>query len=103
MSSQFSMANVAPQKGVPHADAHDPSSPAAEAARVIERTNSWKPSFERRQSWNKEDQKRELQMSHIEDVKTGPGREGCHDQDRLTTQSIKLGMLGKGNKAFKIA
>ncbi|CAI0649470.1 unnamed protein product [Colletotrichum noveboracense] len=108
MSSQPSMANVAPQKGVPHADAHDPSSPAAEAARVIERTNSWKPSFERRQSWNKEDQKRELHMSHIEDVKTGPGiterrREGCHDQDRLTTQSIKLGMLGKGKKAFKIA
>ncbi|GKT93367.1 hypothetical protein Ct61P_11217 [Colletotrichum tofieldiae] len=24
-------------------------------------------------SWNKEDQKRELQMSHIDDVKTGPG------------------------------
>ncbi|TDZ17259.1 hypothetical protein Cob_v009827 [Colletotrichum orbiculare MAFF 240422] len=46
---------------------------STEAARVIERTNSWKPSFERRQSWNKEDQKRELQMSHIEDVKTGPG------------------------------
>ncbi|KAK1980708.1 hypothetical protein LZ30DRAFT_555054, partial [Colletotrichum cereale] len=40
---------------------------------VIEHTNSWKPSFERRQSWNKEDQKRELQMSHIDDVKTGPG------------------------------
>ncbi|GKT61634.1 hypothetical protein ColTof4_02732 [Colletotrichum tofieldiae] len=40
---------------------------------IIERTNSWKPSFERRQSWNKEDQKRELQMSHIDDVKTGPG------------------------------
>ncbi|KZL79416.1 hypothetical protein CI238_01352 [Colletotrichum incanum] len=40
---------------------------------IIERTNSWKPSFERRQSWNKEDQKRQLQMSHIDDVKTGPG------------------------------
>ncbi|OLN95833.1 hypothetical protein CCHL11_02689 [Colletotrichum chlorophyti] len=50
-----------------------PSHSASEAARVIERTNSWKPSFERRQSWNKEDQKRELQMSHIDEVKTGPG------------------------------
>ncbi|TKW55909.1 hypothetical protein CTA1_10962 [Colletotrichum tanaceti] len=40
---------------------------------IVERTNSWKPSFERRQSWNQEDQKRELQMSHIDDVKTGPG------------------------------
>jgi len=40
---------------------------------IVERTNSWKPSFGRRQSWNPEDQKRELQMSHIDDVKTGPG------------------------------
>ncbi|KAK2028014.1 hypothetical protein LX32DRAFT_640407 [Colletotrichum zoysiae] len=40
---------------------------------VVERTNNWKPSFGRRQSWNQEDQKRELQMSHIDDVKTGPG------------------------------
>ncbi|KAF0323915.1 hypothetical protein GQ607_008887 [Colletotrichum asianum] len=109
MSSQPSMANVAPQKDVPHADAHDPSSPAAEAARVIERTNSWKPSFERRQSWNKEDQKRELQMSHIEDHNLGSRewrnvrRGGCHEKSRLTTPSIKLETLGKGNKAFKIA
>lgn len=39
----------------------------------MDHANSWKPSFGRRQSWNKEDQKRELQMSHIGDVKTGPG------------------------------
>ncbi|CRK39567.1 hypothetical protein BN1723_006365 [Verticillium longisporum] len=48
---------------------------AAEAARAMEHTNSWTPpAFERRQSWKQEDQKRELQMSHInERVKTGPG------------------------------
>ncbi|KAJ0306636.1 uncharacterized protein N0V96_007274 [Colletotrichum fioriniae] len=52
-----------------------PSSPSATTPRAIveSTTNSWKPSFERRQSWNQEDQKRALQMSHIEDVKTGPG------------------------------
>ncbi|KXH45076.1 hypothetical protein CSIM01_01205 [Colletotrichum simmondsii] len=51
------------------------SSPSATTPRAIveSTTNSWKPSFERRQSWNQEDQKRALQMSHIEDVKTGPG------------------------------
>ncbi|OHE97292.1 hypothetical protein CORC01_07347 [Colletotrichum orchidophilum] len=53
-----------------HHHHHQTSSPPA----IIESTtNSWKPSFERRQSWNQEDQKRALQMSHIEDVKTGPG------------------------------
>ncbi|KAM0284683.1 hypothetical protein ACHAQH_001837 [Verticillium albo-atrum] len=48
---------------------------AAEAARAIERTNSWTPpAYQRRQSWKQEDQKRELQMSQINDhVKTGPG------------------------------
>ncbi|KAI3543699.1 hypothetical protein CSPX01_06022 [Colletotrichum filicis] len=51
------------------------SSPSATTPRAIveSTTSSWKPSFERRQSWNQEDQKRALQMSHIEDVKTGPG------------------------------
>ncbi|KAI9152151.1 hypothetical protein HJFPF1_09376 [Paramyrothecium foliicola] len=45
----------------------------AGASRAIDSTNSWKPSFERRQSWNKEDQKRALQMTGIDSVKTGPG------------------------------
>ena len=45
----------------------------AGAARAMDSTNSWKPSFERRQSWNKEDQKRALQMTGIDNVKTGPG------------------------------
>ncbi|KAK1447182.1 hypothetical protein CMEL01_09021 [Colletotrichum melonis] len=51
------------------------SSPSATTPRAIveSTTSSWKPYFERRQSWNQEDQKRALQMSHIEDVKTGPG------------------------------
>lgn len=50
---------------------------AADAARAMDHTNSWQPaplSFTRRQSWSKEDQKRELQMGLIQDdVKTGPG------------------------------
>ncbi|KXH66856.1 hypothetical protein CSAL01_01867 [Colletotrichum salicis] len=51
------------------------SSPSSATPRAIveSTTNSWKPSFERRQSWSQEDQKRALQMSRIEDVKTGPG------------------------------
>nr|XP_036577882.1 uncharacterized protein CTRU02_12189 [Colletotrichum truncatum]KAF6784978.1 hypothetical protein CTRU02_12189 [Colletotrichum truncatum] len=63
--------NTAPHKDI--TSDQSSSHAAADAVRAIERTNSWKPSFERRQSWNKEDQKRALQMSHIEDVKTGPG------------------------------
>jgi hypothetical protein len=43
------------------------------AARALDGANAWKPSFERRQSWNKEDQKRALQMTGIDNVKTGPG------------------------------
>jgi hypothetical protein len=52
-----------------------PASPhaQADAAKVMSHTNEWTPQFNRRQSWNKEDQKRELQMSGIEGVKTGPG------------------------------
>jgi hypothetical protein len=56
-------------------DAHERSAhAAADAARAMQHTNSWQPSFQRRQSWSKEDQKRELQMSTINDAaKTGPG------------------------------
>jgi hypothetical protein len=35
--------------------------------------SSWKPAFNRRQSWSKEEHKHALQMSRIDDVKTGPG------------------------------
>ncbi|KAH7324711.1 hypothetical protein B0I35DRAFT_475937 [Stachybotrys elegans] len=45
----------------------------AAASRAMNHTNSWKPSFGRRQSWNKEDQKHALQMTGIDNVKTGPG------------------------------
>ncbi|KAL0768865.1 hypothetical protein CaCOL14_008174 [Colletotrichum acutatum] len=50
-----------------------PPSVTTPRAIVESTTNSWIPSFERRQSWNHEDQKHVLQMSHIDDVKTGPG------------------------------
>jgi hypothetical protein len=43
------------------------------ASRAMSHTNDWKPSFQRKQSWNKEDQKRALQMTGIDSVKTGPG------------------------------
>ncbi|KND92446.1 hypothetical protein TOPH_02925 [Tolypocladium ophioglossoides CBS 100239] len=45
----------------------------ADAARAMDHTNSWTPSLDRRQSWSKEDQKRALQMSAMDGVKTGPG------------------------------
>lgn len=58
---------------------HDASSrPAtthvqADAARAIDHTNAWKPALDRRQSWNKEDQKHALQMSAVAGANTGPG------------------------------
>ncbi|WYZ46018.1 hypothetical protein EsH8_IX_000243 [Colletotrichum jinshuiense] len=73
MASEGAPMNTSPQEPARDTAITTGANPSAEAARVIERTNSWKPSYGRRQSWNKEDQKRELQMSHIEDVKTGPG------------------------------
>jgi hypothetical protein len=52
-----------------------PTSPhgAADAQRAMNSTDTWKPSFNRRQSWSKEEHKHELQMGQIGDVKTGPG------------------------------
>ncbi|KAL8342853.1 hypothetical protein RB598_004286 [Gaeumannomyces tritici] len=44
---------------------------AAERARTA--AEAWKPAMDRRQSWNREEQKHSLQMSSIADVKTGPG------------------------------
>jgi len=52
-----------------------PTSPktAADAQRAMSSTDAWKPAFNRRQSWNKEEHKRELQMSKVSDVKETPG------------------------------
>ncbi|KAJ9150871.1 hypothetical protein NKR23_g3372 [Pleurostoma richardsiae] len=63
------------------ASAHTPAagsvSPhsAADAQRAMSRTNSWTPAFNRRQSWNKEEQKHEQHMAGLaaEDAQTGPG------------------------------
>jgi len=59
-------------------DLTSPASPttqhsAADAQRGMSRVESWTPQFNRRQSWSKEEQKHALQMSRVEDVKTGPG------------------------------
>ena len=59
-------------------DLMSPTSPAspqstANAQRAMSSTSAWKPNLDRRQSWKKEDQKRELQMSNVGDVKEGPG------------------------------
>jgi hypothetical protein len=52
-----------------------PTSPHAEAdaQRAISHVGSWKPQFDRRQSWDKEEHKHALQMSRVGDVETGPG------------------------------
>ncbi len=44
-----------------------------DAARAISRTGSWKPRFERRLSYDMEDQKRHLQMTGVAAVKEEPG------------------------------
>jgi type IV secretory pathway VirB10-like protein len=46
---------------------------AVDAQRAMEHTIGWQPMLNRRQSWSAQDQKRELQMSAIEAVTTGPG------------------------------
>lgn len=40
---------------------------SAAAKHAQEHAQEWKPNLDRRQSWNKEDQKRALQMSGIKD------------------------------------
>ncbi|KAF4778333.1 hypothetical protein HER10_EVM0003206 [Colletotrichum scovillei] len=74
-SEQTAQPDISNYTTSPTTSSNKQSSPSATTPRAIveSTTNSWKPSFERRQSWNQEDQKRALQMSHIEDVKTGPG------------------------------
>lgn len=39
----------------------------------MSRTAAWTPAMNRRQSWSQEEQKHELQMGHIGEVRTGPG------------------------------
>jgi len=46
---------------------------AADAQRGMSHVDAWKPQFNRRQSWSKEEHKHALQMSRVGDVKTGPG------------------------------
>ncbi|KAM3532789.1 hypothetical protein MY4038_003966 [Beauveria bassiana] len=48
------------------------SSSAASSAQQ-KTTTSWTPNFERRQSWNAQDRKHELQMAALDSVRTGPG------------------------------
>lgn len=48
----------------------------AAARHAMEHAQSWKPSLDRRQSWNKEDQKRALQMTGMEDAKSSGGGGG---------------------------
>jgi hypothetical protein len=43
------------------------------AGRAMQHTASWKPSFNRRQSWSQEDQKHEMTLGNIGGVSTGPG------------------------------
>lgn len=45
----------------------------ADAQRGMSCVDSWKPQFNRRQSWSKEEHKHALQMSRVGNVKTGPG------------------------------
>ncbi|KAF7549705.1 hypothetical protein G7Z17_g6204 [Cylindrodendrum hubeiense] len=71
------------QEPLSYASGSSPASPSsgrrmsahaeADAARAMRRTNSWTPVYQRRQSWNKEDQKHAMQMATIDAVKTGPG------------------------------
>ncbi|KAG8417560.1 hypothetical protein J3459_006555 [Metarhizium acridum] len=43
------------------------------SARAMSAADEWRPAFDRRQSWSKEDQKHALQMRAVEGVKTGLG------------------------------
>lgn len=47
------------------------SANSATAQRAMSGTAAWKPSFERRQSWSKQEQKHALHMTGIGEVKSG--------------------------------
>ncbi|KHN98425.1 uncharacterized protein MAM_03549 [Metarhizium album ARSEF 1941] len=42
-------------------------------ARAMSAADAWKPGFDRRQSWSKEDQKHALQMCTVAGIETGLG------------------------------
>ncbi|KAG6097184.1 hypothetical protein E4U14_007762 [Claviceps sp. LM454 group G7] len=46
---------------------------ATATATVMAAATAWKPSFDRRQSWNREEQKREMQMREVGAVKSKTG------------------------------
>jgi hypothetical protein len=46
---------------------------AADAKRAMSAAAAWKPAMDRRPSWDKQDYKRAMQMTGIEDVQSGPG------------------------------
>ncbi|KAI0161084.1 hypothetical protein GGR52DRAFT_158686 [Hypoxylon sp. FL1284] len=72
MSSQPNHIDVA---NLPAATPAGPPSPQQEkeAARAMSRTDSWKPSLGRKQSYHREDQKHALQMTGVQDLKESPG------------------------------
>lgn len=45
----------------------------ANAARSMQNTSDWKPTFDRRPSWSKEEHKHKLQMSAMDGSKQGQG------------------------------
>ncbi|KAI2621428.1 hypothetical protein GGS26DRAFT_569199 [Hypomontagnella submonticulosa] len=75
MSSQQSNTHKLDITNLPATTLPGPTSPQHEkdAARAMSATDSWKPTFGRRQSYHKEDQKHALQMSGVQDLKEGPG------------------------------
>ncbi|OAA43907.1 hypothetical protein BBO_04263 [Beauveria brongniartii RCEF 3172] len=49
------------------------SSSSGAASSAQQKTTSWTPNFERRQSWNAQDRKHELQMAALDGIRMGPG------------------------------
>ena len=45
----------------------------AGAKRAMSGAAAWKPSLDRRQSWDSQEHKREMMMTRISDVQEGPG------------------------------
>ncbi|KAM3463451.1 hypothetical protein MY5147_000126 [Beauveria neobassiana] len=57
----------------PQQEKNGASSSSAASSAQQKTTTSWTPNFERRQSWNAQDRKHELQMAALDSVRTGPG------------------------------
>ncbi|OTB06459.1 hypothetical protein M426DRAFT_318872 [Hypoxylon sp. CI-4A] len=64
---------------LPAATQPGPTSPQHEkdAVRAMSRTNSWKPSLGRRQSYHQEDQKHVQQMTGVQNIQERPGFTEC--------------------------